>query len=253
MGEGAKVLTSARNPRIVEAAKLHDGRRRRQLGQTLVEGPHLVADVVAHGAVVREIFHLVDDQAVPELAQRAGAPATAVSHSVLRRLAGTDHPRGPVAVVDVPSPDEQVAVDTVVLWEVAEPGNAGAIVRTAAGLGYAVATVPGTTDLWAPKTIRAAAATQFGTRIAILGGDSLDLLRRTGLHTVATVATGGIEPAEMGHDGPVAIIVGNEAHGLPAGVAARADSRVTIPLQGGVESLNVAVAAALVMYALRRS
>lgn len=251
MSHHKQVLTSVRNPKIVELAKLHDARRRRAASQTLVEGPHQVADVLASGAEITEIFRAESDVTTEELGREAGIPVTTVGQSVLRRLAGTDHPRGPVAVARIPEPDPLAGIDTVVLWEVADPGNAGAIIRTAAALGYAVAVSPGTVDVWSPKVVRAAAATQFGAHVSALPDGSLSTLESAGLHTIATVAVDGRSPDEIERTGPVAILIGNEARGLPGQIVAAADQRITIPLQGGVESLNAAVAAGLVMYALR--
>lgn len=247
------VLTSTRNPRVVELAKLHDPRRRKAAGLTLVEGPHQLGDVLAFGAGVLEVFALESDDEAFALASAANITATAVSHSVLRRLAGTEHPRGPVGVVRIPAADGVIAGDSVVLWDVGDPRNAGAIVRTAAALGYGVVSTPGTVDLWAPKVIRAAAATQFGARISHLPDASLGPLTAHALRTIATVAHGGTSPEDVERsEQPVAILIGNEAAGLPDDVLEAVDERVTIPLGGGVESLNAAVAAGIVLFALRR-
>lgn len=247
------MLTSVRNPLVAEVAKLHDVRRRRAAGRTLVEGPHQLADVLSTGAVVEQVFHLEGDAAAAGVAAQAGVPAHAVGHAVLRRLAGTEHPRGPLAVVGIPAPDPLGSGHTVVLWEVRDPGNVGAIVRTAAAMGYAVAATPGTADLWSPKVIRSAAATQFGMRVSQLPDATLSQLRARGLHIVATVATGGHDPRDLAVERSIALLIGNEAHGLPDDIAAGADVRLTIPLENGVESLNAAIAAAVAMYALRLS
>ena len=244
------VLTSTRNPRVVELAKLHDPRRRKAAGLTLVEGPHQVADALAFGAAVDEVFALEGDRASFAVAESARVAATPVSQSVLRKLAGTDHPRGPIAVVRIPESDELAAVDTVVLWNVSDPGNAGAIVRSATAFGFAVATTPGSVDVFSPKVVRAAAATQFGNRVVGLRDNSLAPLRAAGLRTVATVARGGESPDALERDAPVALLIGNETQGLPPAIVGAADDAVTIPLAGGVESLNAAVAAAVVMYAV---
>lgn len=247
------MLTSVRNPLVVEVAKLHDGRRRRTEGRTLVEGPHQLADALSAGAAVEQVFHLEGDVAALGVATEAGIPAHAVGQAVLRRLAGTEHPRGPLAVVTIPEPDPLGAGDTVVLWEVRDPGNVGAIVRTAAALGYAVAATPATADIWGPKVIRSAAATQFGLRVSQLPDATLATLRGAGLRIVASVASGGDEPQAIATAEPLALLVGNESRGLPDDIVAGADALLTIPLDNGVESLNVAVAAALAMYALRTS
>jgi TrmH family RNA methyltransferase len=236
----------------VELVKLHDPRRRRAAGLTLVEGPHQLADVLASGAAVDEVFALEGDDAAFDLARSASLRATPVSHGVLRKVAGTEHPRGPVAVVRIPPADPLASVDTVVLWDVSDPGNAGAIIRSAAAFGYAVASTPGSVDVWAPKVIRAAAATQFGNRISQLAGSSLEFFQSLGMRTFGSVVHGGEDIRSVSAERPVALLVGNEAHGLPPGISAAVDVTVTIPLAGGVESLNAAVAAGIAMFALRR-
>lgn len=244
-----RVVTSPRNRQVAAVARLHDPRHRRGTGLTVVEGPHQVADAVAAGAEIRHLYVGVGDPWAlpPDMA----APVTEVAPEVLRRLAGTEHPRGPVAVVAEPAPAALGADDTVVLWDVADPGNVGAICRSAAGFGFSVAVTSGSADPWAPKAVRAAAAAQFRTSIAVLGADAMATLTGTAMTVVATVASGGMAPEELEVDGPVALLVGNEAHGLPGDVVAAATG-LTVPLRAGVESLNVAVAAAVVMYALSR-
>lgn len=243
-----EVVTSPRNPHVVAVAGLHDPRRRRGTGLTVVEGPHQVSDVVAAGADVRELYVEVGDPWRP--GPGLDAPLTRVSAEVLRKLAGTEHPRGPVAVVAEPPAAPLGAVDTVVLWDVADPGNVGAICRSAAAFGFAVAVTGGTADPWAPKAVRSAAGTQFRTPISVLDDDPASTLVAAGLRLVATVVAGGTSPSELPGGGPVALLVGNEARGLPPDVVTAAIP-LTVPLRGGVESLNAAVAAAVVMFALQ--
>lgn len=212
-----------------------------------MEGPAFVEAAVEAGATVVELF------AGPNSPDVAAGPApTAVSSAVLDKIAGTKSPRGPVAVVAIPEPRRLRRHDTVVLWDVADPGNAGAIVRSAAAFGFDVAVVGTTADVWSPKSIRAAAAAQFGLPVARLGADeAVGALRTAGLVTCAAVPTGGIELAAVGPE-PVALIIGNEAHGLPDRVVAATDHCVTVGMSGRVESLNAAVSAGIMLYELGR-
>ncbi len=239
-------ITSLRNPRIVDVAKLHDRRHRLAAGLTIVEGPHLVADAATGGAAIVELY------ATPESPPlRSAIPATVVSPAVLERIAGTAHPRGPVAVVRIPAPGQLRSTPTVVLWGVGDPGNVGAIIRSAAAFGFAVAVVEGSADPWAPKTIRAAAAAQFHTNIIPLRAeDALDQLAAAGLELCVAVPAGGIAPESLA-GAARALIIGNEAHGLPDTVQARADHRLSIPMPGAIDSLNAAVAAGILLYLLR--
>ena len=229
-------VRSTRNPRVTAAARLRRVRERRRLGLTLLEGPHLLQEALAAGVDVLEVFGLGSgDPGVPNWVE--------VSEDVLQRLADTENPRGPVAVMRIPALGS-VRRDHVVLG-VNDPGNAGTLIRTAAAFGLDVTFRSDAVDPWSPKVLRAAAGSHFRTVI----GDPVP-----GTATIATVATGGIAARDMGAAlDPArqwAIVVGSEAHGLAADEVAAADVKVTIPMPGGTESLNAAVAGAIVAYEL---
>ncbi len=219
---------------------------RRQAGLTLLEGPHLLAEAVRAGAAVDTVFALAGDGTAATLAAGSGARLVLVTREVLDRLAPTEHPRGPIAVVPVPPPQEPDSRNAVALWGVGDPGNAGTIVRTAAAFGVAVLAGPDTVDLWAPKTLRAGAGAHFRTRL----GAASSLADLAGRVVVATVPRDGKLLAEAAVDAPWTVLVGGEAHGLPDEALAAADVAVTIPMPGKVESLNAAAAAAVVLYEL---
>ena len=197
---------------------------------------------MAAGVALLELFVLEGDESGMRLAGAAGFEPTIIEPHVLERLAGTESPRGPVAVIGIP---ELVAPsrDAVVL-EVTDPGNAGTIVRTAAAFGFDVVARSGSTDLWSPKVLRAGAGAHFRTRICSAGPAS----------TIAAVIAGGVESRRIGEvldvDRRWSILIGSEPHGLSREAVAAADVRVTIPMPGETESLNASVAAAIVMYEL---
>ena len=233
-------VRSPRNPRIVEAARLHRARERKSTGLTLLEGPHLLAEAIAAGCDLRAVYVREGDTDSLPRASDAGLPVTEVSESVLGRLAGTEHPRGPVAVMAIPAA-QAASRDTVVL-AVTEPGNAGTLIRSAAAFEFDVAAVPGAVDLWAPKVLRSAAGGHFHTHVVaaeeLTGGYiGLDAGAAAALHDVLA-----------GLAGPAVVVVGNEAHGIPAELAARIVVKARLPMASGVESLNAAVAGSLAMY-----
>lgn len=240
-------LTSVRNPRVIAVAALHDRRPRRSAGLTLIEGPAQIADAVAAGADLVDLYSL-EPADVPV---GSTAVVTTVSDAVLGRMAGTRHPRGPVAVVAIPASATLRPVDTVVLWDVSDPGNAGAVVRSAAAFGFDVAATAGSTDVWSPRALRAAAGAQFRTAVVELGDDPLAVLTGAGLTPLAAVVAGGGEVEDIASTDPVALIIGGEAHGLPEAVTSRS-TPVSLALDGGVESLNAAVAVGVLMYQLRK-
>jgi len=233
-----------------EMRRLHRARHRREERLTLVEGPELVAAAVEAGADVRWICAQAEDAAGIELARASEIDLVLVSDAVLGGAAPTSTPRGPLAVVGIPSPGPLRRHDTLVLWQVTDPGNVGTLVRSAAAFGYDVATTPGSADLWSPKVLRAAAGAHFVVgSIARLGEEPLAELRHAGLVPVAAVPTSGPGPAGI-PAAPIALLIGNEAHGLPHNIAESAERRLTLAMPGGAESLNAAVAGSIAMYLL---
>lgn len=202
-----------------------------------MEGPDLLRDVIAAGAVVREVFAL----------EGTLSGSTPVDHRALQRLAGTKSPRGPVAVVEIPVEWLDRTRSLLVSVGVSDPGNVGTMIRTAAAFGWGFAYMEGSADPWAPKTIRAGAGGQFQTSIARIGSLS-DIAEWS---SVAAVARDGDAPGNIASR-PVALLIGEEAHGLPDWMVERADHRLTIPTPGPTESLNAAVAASITIYELSR-
>lgn len=237
------MITSTRNPRIQAAVRLHRRRSRQATGQTLVEGPGPVGEAIAAGVPIVDAFYLAEDERSAEV---LGERGVAVSPQVLEKVADTDHPRGPVAVVDIPR-SRVGDGDLVVMVGLGDPGNAGTIIRSAAAFGFGVVAAPGTVDLWSPKVVRAGAGAHFRTPVAVLGPAWRDECRHAGRRLVALVVASGAPIATLGET-DVALLVGEEAAGLPDAVLADAEVAVTIPMPGGTESLNAAVAASIAMY-----
>jgi TrmH family RNA methyltransferase len=228
---------------VADAARLHRRRRRTETGRTLLEGPHLVGEAVAAGIVPATIFALDDDAEARAWAERAGCELLTVAPEVLERIATTETPQSPVAIIEVPDAALPPVGSVLVAWGVSDPGNAGTLIRTAAAFGLAYAAGPDSADTWSPKVLRAGAGAHFRAPVAAVA--TLDDL--TGRTLVATVPAGGVAPRDL-PAGDLAILVGDEAAGLPANVLAAADVEVTIPMPGGTESLNAAVAGAIVAY-----
>jgi RNA methyltransferase, TrmH family len=230
---------------VQEALTLHDARGRAQVGRALLEGPHLLEEALASGVRVERVFALAEDTASAEAARRCGAELVLVGERALRRLATTENPQSPVAVMVIPVEMPPDPGDLLVAWGVGDPGNVGTLIRTAAAFGMGFAAGPGTADPWGPKVLRAAAGGHFRAGAARVG--ALDALRSGGRRLVAMVVRGGVPPSGL-PPGPLALLVGDEAQGLPAEVVAACDLAVTIPMPGGTESLNAAVAGAIVAY-----
>lgn len=242
---------------------LHTRKGRERRGFTLAEGIRLVEEVLAAGIPVRAAAVAPGLESTPRgrtLAEALRARAERVETLEDRALAGiasTEHPQGVVAVI-APKvwrlEDIAVAPGAVILLldGVQDPGNVGTMLRTAWGLGAAgVITLPGTAELENPKVLRAAMGASF--RLPAVHAAPEATLDWLGRHKVALwAAAAGGDPVPAVRD-PVALAVGNEGAGLSEAVTRAASRRVAIPLRPGVESLNVAVAAGILLHEVLRA
>lgn len=259
---------SASNPRVITLRRLL-GRRRARLeaGAFVIEGPLALTEAIVAAAPLREVY--VDDAAARSAppdsalgvglaaAREAGVPVTELGAGVLQRVSDTVTSQDVLAVVERrPVPIEAlVAADgpVVVLAGVGDPGNAGTVVRTAEAAGAAgVLFCFDAVDPFGPKTVRAAAGSLFRILVAenptASSATALEALRAGGRELIGTEARGGVDLDRRDLTAPFALVLGSEARGLPAELETMLDSTVTIPMAGSVESLNVAVAAAVVLF-----
>ena len=236
-------ISSPHNDRIKAVRRLRRARERQATGRTILEGPHPLRAALAAG-VVPEVVFVPEGDPAPDV----DTEVVTITEQVLDTIAPTETPRGPIAVIAIPEPEPLEAKPTVVLWEVATPGNVGTLIRTAAAFGWNVARHGGA-DPWSPKVLRAGAGAHFVVRISEV--DSTGVLRAAGLTPVATVSTGGVRPVTIDTSNSLALLVGNEAHGLPQDVIDACEVALTIPILGP-ESLNAAVAGSIAMYVLSR-
>jgi RNA methyltransferase, TrmH family len=252
--EDTSVLHSPRNPRVVAAAALHDARARRREGLHLAEGARVCREALAVADVV-ELFHTGGHEDVVRTAG-ASVRVTRVDERVMARISDAATPPGIAAVVRTPSMAPAVGPtgSLLVLDHVADPGNVGTLLRTAAALGVAVLSVAGA-DPFGPKAVRASAGTCYRARIARVEDEGLDVgqLRGDGRPILGLAADGPRRLDEAAREVTSAgfvLVVGSEPHGLGRGVRDAVDVLVRIPMQPGIESMNVAAAGAIAMHAL---
>ena len=243
-------VRSTRNPRVVEAIRLHRARRRAETGYTLLEGLHLIEEAIRAGTPIKTVFICEGDEVGFNLVEKLDVDRVVVTDVVMKRLAGTQNPRGPVGVMTIPPDEQDDHRSLMVAWGVGDPGNVGTLIRSAAAFGLAFLSGPGTADPWSPKVLRAAAGSHFRTAIERRAVLSVGMLQARGFEVVASVVEGGDLPDCLAGPGRFALLVGEEGSGLPAGVVREADLMVTIPMPGHIESLNVAVAGSLLAYEL---
>jgi TrmH family RNA methyltransferase len=239
----------------------HRRDERAEAGAFVIDGPTLLAAALDAEVPITEVFVDEDDRRtrpVVERAARAGARVIELRHGVLAGATGTVTPQAVAAI----APTTQVPLDDVlddavvlVLAGVADPGNAGTLVRSAEAAGVtAVVFCDGSVDPFAPKTVRSSAGSLFQVKVAS-GGHPVHVLERLGTggrRRVGTSARTGDDYDVLDVDGPLALVLGNEAHGLPDDIAAHVDAWVRIPMAGRAESLNVAMAGTVLCFEIAR-
>ena len=224
----------------------------------MAEGVTLLREALASGHVPESVFYAptVDLRLVDE-ARDAGAAVFALEAGVMERIADASTPQPVCAVVrDVAVGIGDLRGDGVVVVavDVRDPGNAGTLLRSAAAAGAAgVVLCSGSVELGNPKTVRATAGALFKIPVvtAVEPGPALAELGAAGRRRYAAVARDGEDYSIADLTGPVVLVLGNEAHGLPADLPG-IDGLLTIPLPGPVESLNVGVAAAVLCFEAAR-
>ena len=226
----------------------------------VLEGAKVVGEALRAGAALESVFVAptgLDDPVVHE-AYDAGIRVFRLGPGVLERVADTVTPQPVLAVAGLvhrPVADLQGESLAVVCVDVRDPGNLGTVLRSAEAFGAgAVICCDGTVDVYNPKCVRASAGSVFHVRL-VAGGDPVEVLEQVGAHglrRLGTVATGGTPAHAVDLARPTALVIGNEAHGVPASVAAGVDEWVTIPMVGRAESLNVGMATAVLCFEAAR-
>lgn len=258
-------ITSVHNPRVKAVLALRDRKERMRSGLLRVEGFEELSLALESGALPRTLFHcaaLIEQDDAAVLLQRAragGAELVEVDERVFDKLSYRENPDGWLATFvsveralgDVPLGKPPFVV---VAEGVEKPGNLGAILRTAdaAGVDGVVAAQPAT-DWGNPNVVRASKGALFSVPIASASaGETIDWLRRHAIAIIAATPDAETLYTDADLGGPVAIAVGEEKHGLGAAMLEAAKARVAIPMVGRVNSLNVSIATALLVYEVVR-
>lgn len=255
-------MLSQSDTRLLHALKRR--KHRDAEGLFVAEGVRVVEELVASGAVIQlalvsmPIEGSARGAALAEALARRGR-VEHVRDAEIEKLASTQSPQGVLAVAAIPRATTATvrfgARSTCLLLDaVQDPGNFGTLVRSADAFRVdAVVALPGTVDAWNPKSVRAAAGSSFRVPILDLGwGEATAWLRPAGFRFLVADAAG--TPVESVKPAPrAALVVGNEGAGVSAEAQAAADQQVAVPISGPAESLNVGVAAGILLYVLTRS
>jgi TrmH family RNA methyltransferase len=243
------------NARVTRLRKLI---RREEADLTVIDGLKLVRDLSAAQIPIVELFTIAEHvdilRAEPGLRRVLDAGrAYLLDDSTMANLAPTRSTQGLLAVVAVPRCRLRPEGTTLYLDRVQDPGNVGGIIRNAAAFGVAgVACSGGCADPFSPRAVRASAGHAFLVPVQTDApfGELAEAFRRAGGDVVGTAESGGTPLARWSPRRPVLLALGNEGQGLAGDVAGGCSSLLTIPLAGGVESLNVAVTCGIVLASL---
>lgn len=258
------MITSTANKKVKQIVQWQTkAKQRKQDGVFLAEGFKMYEE--APEKLIREVYiseaalaKVKEDKALFAKLQQTGYEE--VTEEVFARMSDTQTPQGILTVMDRPEYSLQELLNTenplfVILENLQDPGNLGTIVRTGEGAGItAVIMTEQTVDLFNPKTIRSTMGSIY--RVPYVYVKSLEQtigsLREHGVHTYAAHLQGTTYYQSMSFREPTAFMIGNEGNGLTDEAARLADAYVKIPMEGSVESLNAAVATALLMYETHR-
>jgi RNA methyltransferase, TrmH family len=252
-------ISSRQNPLVKQ---FRDVARGDVAGAMLLDGEHVIDEALGSGVVidVAAFGERLGKGSLADRMQRAGTKIVLVTDAVLGAISPVQNPSGVVGIARRPaqSLDALFAREPqliAMLHDVQDPGNVGAVVRAAEGCGATgVICTERTADPFGWKALRGAMGSAFRLPVAARQplAEALAIARSKGLRVFATIARGGTPLPHCDLRGPSAIIFGGEGAGLSEDLLQAADVRLTIPMQPPVESLNVAIATALVIYEAAR-
>ncbi len=254
------MLTSLQNPLVKQLRKLHRAKDRERQGLLLLEGTNLVEAAYGAGRSLETLCYTPEWQTKhPQLWQdltQVAERVEAVSPEVLTAIATTVHPDGVVATMPRPNRTQLHFHSLgIVVENLQDPGNLGTIIRTSAAVGAdGLLLSADSVDPDHPKVLRASVGQWFQLPIGVSStlADIVQTYRCQGMQIVATTPNATQTYWEIDFCRPTLILLGNEGAGLSKELAETADVTAKIPLQPAVESLNVAIAAALILYEAKR-
>lgn len=257
---GERLISSVQNQQIKEIKKLFTRKGRKKAGQYILEGPHLVEMAVQANADIQMIYYVPESshQNVVDLqAINADLPLTQVTPEVAKALSQTDNHQDIFAIASLPKAKildiNDLSKGLLILDQVQDPGNLGTLIRTADAFGYQdVLLGTGTVDLYNDKVLRSMQGSHFAVNTYDVSLDEvIPKLQNAGYFITTTELNDQAQASntlDLKAKGKWALVMGNEGNGVSHSTSQLADQALYIPMSGSAESLNVAVAGAIVMY-----
>lgn len=253
-------ISSRSNARVKQLRAALAGNTRLAAGLIAIEGPNLIAEALRSGIPLHTLFLTEAAAAPPGL--HSACEIVRLTHDALASASATEAPQGIAALLEPPQLElrESTSPLYLIAGGLQDPGNLGTLIRSAEAFGAdAVLLTPGTVSPWNPKTLRASAGSIFRVPVLHATHTRFAALRTQAVRIFAAV-TGDSAPhysasvpiTQLDLTQPCAFLIGNEGVGLSADLLALAETRITVPTPGPVESLNAAVAGSLLLYEAAR-
>ncbi len=248
-----KRIESSKNPQIKQWKKLHTKKERDKTGTFIIEGFHLVEEALKSNAIIQELI-ISETTDIPSSWNVDNLSITIVTEKIMTEISDTDSSQGVAAICEQYSQSGEGHFTTLLLVDaVQDPGNLGTMIRTADAAGIdAVIIGDGSVDVYNSKVIRSTQGSIF--HIPILKEDlhrTIDQLKQNGIPIYGTSLKDAIDYKKVSAQDAFALLVGNEGNGVHPELLAKTDQNLYIPIYGKSESLNVAVAAGILLYHLR--
>ena len=246
-------LTSLKNAKIIAWRSLKERKGRDATGCFLVEGRKMVGEALASDFPVKAL--LIREGTDADIGTQSDISVYSLPAHVFDAVCETKTPQGIAAVVGI-APRPAAGPRLIVLDQVQDPGNVGTILRTADAAGFTGAILgPGCADVFSPKVLRATMGSIFHLGLSFPDSlpASLSALRETGFSVLSSQLDGDFFYLRKDISASFALIIGNEGNGVSPEVQAQATHHLRLPMRGGAESLNAAVAAGIMMYDLTRN
>ena len=259
------MIESLQNEQVKYVVSLQRSKHRKEARLFVAEGWRFVGEALSRNAALEKVMVCLETEQ-PEwpryckIMEKRGIPVEEVSQRVFRKMSATEEPQGILALVRQKShtlKDLDIRQDTVMLVidRIRDPGNLGTILRTALAAGVnQVCLTPGTVDLYSPKVLRATMGAVFS--LTLLPEQPAEMIlafcrkRGIGIFTADTLGTSVFETGF--EDGPLALVLGNEDKGSSSWFRQTDAKLVRIPMEQDVESLNVSIAAGVLLYEIKR-
>ncbi len=239
------MITSRQNGLVKRIRALRDKKFRDESGEYVVEGAKSVREAAACG---EKLVVIAATENGATLVSDLNFPTEILSDDVFKSVSEEVSPQGVLAIVLKPTPvTEEITAKCVLLDGVSDPANVGAIIRSAAAFGYNTVLIADGADAYSNKAVRASMGGIF--RVRVLSGTRAEMLEKVKVPVIVADMDGEeINSARALKEH--CIVIGNEAHGVSEEAERKAELKVAIPMQNGMESLNAAVSAGIIMYAL---